>query len=235
MKPTIGIIEWPYYDKDNDHIYEVMTNLVNWINYIGGYPIGIFPTQSVDFVSEKLSEIPAITDKETMDLYNLINKCDAIIKPGATRIYEHERLIYDQVARIDMPFLGICAGMQIMAGHGKQIYNIPVPKDDKCHIYVEHKNARHNVNIKRGTRLYDILRQDTIDVESRHRYHIATPGSQKISGVADDGVIEAIENPRCYFHIGVQWHPELEPFSNQDSENLFANLVYQAKVYSKRK
>lgn len=235
MKPTIGIVEWPYLDKDDDHIYEVMSDIINWVNYMGGSPIGIFPTQKVDFVSKKLADIPVISGEESMDLVNLIYMCDAIIKPGATRIYEHERTIYGHAARMNVPFLGICAGMQIMAAHNQQLNNVPVPEKDGLHIYVEHSHAKHSVNINPNSRLHDILKKDSIEVESRHRYQIASPGIQRVSAVAKDGVIEAIENPNCYYHIGVQWHPELEPFDNVDSQNIFGSLVERAKVYSKRK
>lgn len=28
MKPIIGVIEWPYLDKDGDYIYEIPTQIV---------------------------------------------------------------------------------------------------------------------------------------------------------------------------------------------------------------
>lgn len=235
MKPLIGIIEWPYLDKDNDHIYEVMTDLVNWINYMGGYPIGIFPTQKIDYVSRRLSEIPAMTGDEAMDLIRLINKCDAIIKPGATRIYEHEKFIYGYTVRTNIPYLGICAGMQIMVNYNSNVKNIPTPNEEESIEYINHANTVHDVTIYPNTLLRTIIGKEHILVHSKHRYQIATPGINTVNATSLDGVIEAIESPYTSFNLGVQWHPELEPFNNQDSQNLFGSLIEHAKIYAKRK
>ena len=54
MKPIIGIVEWPYVDKDGDLIYEVVNPIVEKISKYGGIPIGIFPTQVEDFQNKKL-------------------------------------------------------------------------------------------------------------------------------------------------------------------------------------
>ena len=46
------------------------------------------------------------------------------------------------------------------------------------------------------------------------RYHhqaVADPGDLAVTGWADDGVVEAVEDPRRRFLLGVQWHPENDP------------------------
>jgi len=50
---------------------------------------------------------------------------------------------------------------------------------------------------------------DTCEVNSRHHQAIkqVAPGFE-VSATAPDGVIEAIEDPRAPFCLGVQWHPE---------------------------
>ena len=93
MKPIIGIVEWPYLDKDNDYIYEVLTPIIEWVIRSGGRPLGIFPSNIEAFVDKRLSEITPISEIEHQDLIESIKLCDAIIKPGATKIYEHERKI----------------------------------------------------------------------------------------------------------------------------------------------
>ena len=228
MKPIIGIIEWPYYDKDNDKIYEVMSDVVNWVNKSGGIPVGIFPTQVEDFVSKKVSDIDSMNADEADDLLSSIDRCDAIIKPGALRIYNHERLIHEYTVQKNMPYLGICAGMQIMAAYHYPQENI------KNETFVNHRN-RHNVRIYHNTLLEKIINKECISVISRHNYHIFSEGINKVAAVAEDGIIEAIENPNCSFNLGVQWHPELEDFDNVNSQNIFGELIEQAKTYSKRK
>lgn len=53
MKPIIGIVEWPYSDKDGDPIYEVMLSVVEWVIRSGGRPIGIFPSNIEDFINKR--------------------------------------------------------------------------------------------------------------------------------------------------------------------------------------
>ena len=48
-------------------------------------------------------------------------------------------------------------------------------------------------------------------------------------------IIEAIENPNCNYNLGVQWHPELAPATDEVSKKLFESLVEEAKVYRKIK
>ena len=90
MKPIIGIIEWPYKDSDGDLIYEVPNQIVEQISKHGGIPVGIFPTQIADFQNKRLSEIEELTIGEKEDIVSSLRRVDAIIKPGALRIYGYE-------------------------------------------------------------------------------------------------------------------------------------------------
>lgn len=220
MKPLIGIVEWPYPDKDNDQIYEVSLSVINKVIEAGGTPIGIFPTKSEKYLDKKNDEIENFTAEESHELLSVLDKVDAVIKPGALRIYEYERLIHRYTLERNIPYLGICAGMQIMAN----TKNEPVEG---------HSNVKHNVNIKSYTLLESILGKNEIEVISKHRYRISDKGNNIISALANDGTIEAIENPSCSFNLGVQWHPELD--DTEETKNIFRALTEYAKVYSKRK
>ncbi|MGH7255170.1 MAG: gamma-glutamyl-gamma-aminobutyrate hydrolase family protein, partial [Nitrospirales bacterium] len=67
----------------------------------------------------------------------------------------------------------------------------------------------HLVHVSPRTLLYRITRRSTVRVNSSHHQSVHTvPTSMLVSGVAPDGVIEAIEAPRHPFLLGVQWHPE---------------------------
>ena len=114
MKPIIGILEWPYIDKDGDYIYEVFKGIIDKVNECGGIPVGIFPTQSVDYYNKKICDIPNMTINEINDIKKSLSIVDAIIKPGALRIYGYEKYIYNYTLKHNVPYLGICAGMQMM-------------------------------------------------------------------------------------------------------------------------
>ena len=223
MKPIIGIVEWPYTDKDGDLIYEVVNPVVEKISKYGGIPVGIFPTQIENFQNKKISEINALTITEKEDLNQTLKMCDAIIKPGAIRIYGYENYIYDYAFQKDVPYIGICAGMQMMAN-----YNIENSKnernEDKGVIHHSKEEYAHEIRILKDTLLYSILKQEEILVNSRHNYHIVDSGIHKTSAYSPDGIIEAIENPIKNFQIGVQWHPE-SLMNDEHSKKLFDYFI----------
>lgn len=226
MKPIIGVIEWPYIDKDGDVIFEVPTSICNKIVEHGGIPMGLFPAISADFQSKN---IPELEQSEIYDLHRMVSKCDAIIKPGAIRIYNYERLIYDYAVCQDMPFLGICAGMQLMAHYGKPRIenNIRNISDINHH---QKETYAHGVCIKRDSLLYKIVHKQTILVNSKHNYHIQDSGFLKTAAYSLDGYIEAIENPNCTFQLGVQWHPEL--IKDENNDKIFDAFIESAKKYT---
>ena len=232
MKPIIGIVEWPYNDIDNDKIFEVPNNVVNKISAAGGIPIGIFPTQICDFQGTKLSDMRSLTFQDKEDLKHALSMCDAIIKPGTTKVYEFDKFIHSYTEDVDMPYLGICGGMQLMTynvfENGVKTHNVVV---DNIDMHKSSLKYAHEISIVKDTKLYHILGVDRIAVNSRHRYAVSNTSHLFASAYSDDNVIEAIENPNLTFQIGVQWHPE--ELDDVNSDNLFGRFVDEAKVYSR--
>lgn len=238
-KPIIGVVMYPYTDKDNDKIYEVLTPIIESISKAGGVPIGIFPTQIANFQEEQLKNIPNLTSKEKEDIVRQINMCDGIIKPGAIKLFDFDRFIYNYVFNNNnIPYLGICAGMQIMAAYGKGFI-----KNEKIEeSLVNHKSKddayAHEIVLFNG-KLKDIIGEDVIRVSSRHSYKVPNSGVHNISALSYDNVIEAIESPYCDFNIGLQWHPELM-CDDVNSKKIFRSFVdaseynvYKKKYYKK--
>jgi len=127
-----------------------------------------------------------------------------------------------------LPVLGICGGQQLLhvALGGTLIQHIPdaVP----AALAHEQPNPRdqpgHTVRILPGTRLHAIVGADVLAVNSAHHQAAKdVPLTLRISAVADDGVIEAIEAPDKRFCIGVQWHPEFA--LSEGDRKLFEALV----------
>ena len=131
----------------------------------------------------------------------------------------------------DMPLLGICGGQQLLnvALGGTLIQHIP----DEVPGALPHRqpNPRnepgHLVRIVAGTLLHRIAGADVFAVNSAHHQSVKEVGpGLVVDAVAEDGVIEGIEDAHRRFCIGVQWHPEFE-LSDGD-RRIFRALVAAA-------
>jgi putative glutamine amidotransferase len=113
----------------------------------------------------------------------------------------------------DRPVLGICGGQQLLnvVLGGTLIQHIPDARPDA--LAHEQPNPRtepgHDVVVLPGSLLHRITGVDLLPVNSAHHQAAETVGDGiVVSATAADGVIEAIEDPRARFCLGVQWHPE---------------------------
>lgn len=144
---------------------------------------------------------------------------------------DFEAALIARLLAADRPVLGICNGMQVMAGAtgGKIAFIGHVPRTEGSAI--RHGDtaagvARHSVAIAPDTRLAAILGK-SLDVSSAHKEDVVSLGpGAVIAARAPDNVIEALEIPGLRFALGVQWHPELDP---DQQDPLFAALVDAAR------
>ncbi|MBP5731371.1 MAG: membrane dipeptidase [Bacteroidaceae bacterium] len=108
-----------------------------------------------------------------------------------------------------MPVLGICRGIQVMAAAtgGKLIQDLKtqLKHSQKADRHV----ATHSVELKEGSMLRSIFGCERLEVNSFHHQAVAEPGNgMRIAALSPDGMIEAIESTEYKSVIGVQWHPE---------------------------
>lgn len=138
-----------------------------------------------------------------------------------------------------IPILGICAGMQFLAGVTGSKMTPNVIK--KLNTKIDHLNGAdkeyisHKISIKEGSLLHSITNTLEMDVNSAHKEAITTVKNNTIvSATAEDGCIEAVELLNHPFALGVQWHPE---FFCDDIENphykIMKALINVSKQYRK--
>jgi gamma-glutamyl-gamma-aminobutyrate hydrolase PuuD len=128
----------------------------------------------------------------------------------------------------EMPVLAICRGMQLLnVLHGGALHqHLPELVGHEGHREVSGVFSVHDVRIAPTSRVGQIIGARAA-VKSSHHQGLESVGAGLAAvGWAEDGSIEAIEDPARRFAIGVLWHPE------EDEDNhLFEALVAEAARY----
>jgi putative glutamine amidotransferase len=132
----------------------------------------------------------------------------------------------------DMPVLAVCRGSQVLnvARGGDLVQHLPDVVGDERHKHTPGTFADHDVTLQEGTRLASLL-GDRAPVKSHHHQGFGRVGEGlRVAAHADDGTIEAVEDPEHRFALGVLWHPE----AGEDMR-LFEELVREAEDYRARR
>jgi len=154
----------------------------------------------------------------------------------------------------NIPFLGICLGMQIAViefarnvcgftdANSSEFRNTAHPVIDLMEEQVGITNkggtmrlGAYPCKIKDGSKFKSLYKEDLISERHRHRYEFnnayrdtMTKHGMVICGTSPDGhLVEAIELPGNKFFIGVQFHPEFKSRPNRPHP-LFVGLLKAA-------
>jgi putative glutamine amidotransferase len=128
----------------------------------------------------------------------------------------------------DLPVLAVCRGSQVLnvARGGDLVQHLPDLVGDEKHKHTPGTFADHDVTLQPGTRLASLL-GDHAPVKSHHHQGFGRVGDGlRVAAHAEDGTIEAVEDPSRRFALGVLWHPE----AGEDLK-LFEELVDAAREY----
>jgi gamma-glutamyl-gamma-aminobutyrate hydrolase PuuD len=111
----------------------------------------------------------------------------------------------------DLPLLGVCRGMQVLAVAlgGTLVQHLPDAVGNDSHSPTVGIHGRHEVRLADGSRIADWLGRQTEVATYHHQSVDRLPESVVANGWAEDGTVEAFEVCDTTWTIGVQWHPEV--------------------------
>ena len=212
----------------------------------GGVPLVIPPVADTDVIINSLSRIdglllsgggdvnPLWTGEEPSPLLHGINRERDLPELLITRLAFNRQL----------PILGICRGIQVLATAlgGKVAQDLSEVKSEKPEVKSEKPEVKsvkhsqdadrseptHSVTVGRGTILSQIYDAPKLFVNSFHHQAVSDGGPRlRVTAVAADGIIEAVESSEYKSILGVQWHPECLA----EGAPLFQWLISRAKAW----
>ncbi len=243
MIPLIGYVasydgDRECYEKPTDFIHSLGANIIflshttqeKYIDYNVNLIDGLIIGGGIEDISPKLQNEETLSQVEKVDLVRdyfdieLIKKC----------------------SKKNIPILGICRGMQIInIAFGGSLYQ---DIKDQCknnfidHLgkskntdkYIENPNM-HHITINKNTKLFNIIKKNTLKVNSYHHQAIRKLADEFIiSSYSEDNIVESIENHNYCFLMGTQWHIELLEKDNSQillmKEFLNHALLYKQKT-----
>lgn len=163
---------------------------------------------------------------------------------------EAELLTVSLAYNRNIPILGICRGIQVLASALGGTVDQDIAEAFSAshsvnnsgqtqHALIKHSQdadrnePTHTVKISKDTTLYSIYNKEYLAVNSMHHQAVRSGGKRfNVSAIAPDGVIEAIESNEFKPIMGVQWHPE---WLEESGKNLFSWLVKSASEFSDAK
>ncbi len=158
-------------------------------------------------------------------------KCDGLLLPGGADIeptvYGQARtekcgkansvrdaaepVILEAFLETGKPIFGICRGIQLLNVYfgGTLHQDIKETQKYKHSDFLARARSTHPVQIESDSKLYAILGESEISVNSIHHQAVAQVGEGlRVTAVSADGFTEGLELSAHRFCIAVQWHPE---------------------------
>lgn len=234
-RPVIGIT-----GNYGPHGLELAEGYYRSIEQAGGIPLAIPPTDNRVLLLSLLDRIDGLLLSGGADLNPLCTGQDPI--PQLGRICPQRdlgellvtRLAYDR----QIPILGICRGMQVLAvalgGDIHQDLAVAMPGAPllKHSQDLDRHVASHYVTAADGSVIASLMGQ-RFAVNSFHHQAVSQPGPRlRITARAADGVAEALESNEMKSILGVQWHPEaFLPGGDASHKPIFSYLVAEADSY----
>ena len=205
-------------------------------------------------------------DSETITRDNVeevLGSCDGILVPGGfgNRGIEGKIAAAHYARTHNIPYLGICLGMQIAViefarsvcgladansgefdeGSTHKVIDFMPDQSDEINKGGTLRLGAYPCHIVPGTKMAECY--GTLDISERHRHRYEFNNDYRalmqekglvLSGLSPDGhIVETVEIPENDFYIGVQYHPEFKSRPNK-AHPLFKGLISAALRHAER-
>jgi putative glutamine amidotransferase len=238
-KPWIGIPT--RYQQKSEYIGQIR-HYLDAVLWAGGLPLMIPSVNDPDLVRRYAERIDGV----------LLPGSPTDIDPGRFGAEAHPKLgtlyperdatdfaLLDHAEKNNKPVFGICFGVQSLNVYrgGTLVQDIPssVPgavahdNDDGADNPAE--PSRHIVRISEESLIARLAGKTEVEVNSYHHQAVQDSGRDlRPVAYAPDGVVEAVEDTRGRFIIGVQWHPECGFQNDPLSQSLFKSFIESAML-----
>lgn len=203
----------------------------------------------IDWVSSEVLSENNIDD--------MLKDAQGIIVPGGfgNRGIEGKILAINYARTHNIPFLGICLGMQLsLIEYARNVLKLEGANSTEFDPNCKHKIidylpdqykgikmggtmrlGEYDCELIKGTKAYELYQKDLIRERHRHRYEFNNEFRQQISeagmkivGTSPDGrLVEIVEIPNHKWFVAAQFHPELKSRPNRPHP-LFTGLIKAA-------
>lgn len=210
----------------------------------GGAPVILPPADDTDALVSMLDRIDGLLLSGGADLNPLFMGEEPV--PALHGINPRRDLCELLLVRLafdrQLPMLGICRGIQMMAAAlggsvwqdlGTQFSSTSTAPLLKHSQDLDRAYPSHSVDIAEDSLLHNIMQQSRLAVNSFHHQAVRDPGPHlRVVATSPDGVIEAIESSEHKSLMGVQWHPECFCLRGDETmQPLFRWLADEAANY----
>jgi gamma-glutamyl-gamma-aminobutyrate hydrolase PuuD len=231
-KPVIGITSYPAervrYGVWEEPVIMIPASYVAAVEHAGGRSLVLPP--SANSVEETLDLVHAIIFSGGGDIDPARYGAEAHPATDAPRRErdDAELALLTAALERDMPVLAVCRGSQVfnVALGGDLVQHLPDTLGHDEHRPVKGEWADHDVRLEPESRVGGLLGERAPVKSHHHQGFGRIGGGLRETGWADDGTVEALEDPERRFTVGVLWHPE-----EGEDMALFEGLVEEARRY----
>ncbi|MBY9078639.1 gamma-glutamyl-gamma-aminobutyrate hydrolase family protein [Paenibacillus sp. HN-1] len=231
QQPMIGVL--PLMDAGRNS-YWMLPDYMKGIEEAGGLPVMLPLTADRDSIRRLAETFDGFLFTGGQDVQPSLYGEDKLEVCGevSNERDEMERQLFADILELDKPAFGICRGLQLFnVLLGGTLYQ-DLPSQRRTETEIRHVQKPpydqpvHKIYVEQGNPLHEIVRKETLDVNSYHHQGIKKLSTELLAvGLAEDGLVEAVVLPDRKFVLAVQWHPEFSYRSDDCSLELFRAFV----------